>query len=135
MAIASLVERAVSVPSDVAVMIARQADGDARQALNRLDTVASYVLASGRTEVTADDVALVTGSASHRYDRDGDQHRKCTAEEDCSRLSDRRRDRSVLVRSRTNTARTLEWSLTRRTTKDHSSCPQTTPPSVDAMHS
>lgn len=83
-AIASLVERAVSdargladavsVPSDVAVMIARQADGDARQALNRLDTVASYVLASGRTEVTADDVALVTGSASHHYDRDGDQH-------------------------------------------------------------
>ena len=83
-AITDLVERAMHDPrglddavtcsDDVANLIAHLADGDARQALNRLEAVASYVTSAGRTEITTEDVGLVTGQAVHRYDRDGDQH-------------------------------------------------------------
>lgn len=54
--------------------IARLASGDLRQALGRLEVCAETVLASGSTEITAETVRLVTGTALQRFDQDGDQH-------------------------------------------------------------
>lgn len=54
--------------------IARLASGDTRQALGRLEVCAQIVQASDSTEITLDTVAQVTGTATQRYDRNGDQH-------------------------------------------------------------
>ncbi|WP_035769662.1 replication-associated recombination protein A [Arthrobacter castelli] len=54
--------------------IAALASGDSRQALGRLEVCAQVVHAAGDTEITPGTVARVTGSATQRYDRDGNQH-------------------------------------------------------------
>lgn len=64
----------VATCDDVIEQIARLSCGDARQALNRLETCAQTVLASGENAITVNTVAQVTGRATQRYDKDGDQH-------------------------------------------------------------
>lgn len=64
----------VSLEEHAVEMIARLASGDTRQALNRLETAAETTLAAGGTEITAQIVEQIAGSAVQRYDRDGDQH-------------------------------------------------------------
>lgn len=64
----------VTAEPQVLAAIADLASGDARQALNRLETTATTVLAAGNTEVTLAILEQVTGAALQRYDRDGDQH-------------------------------------------------------------
>src|SRR5699024_2210729 len=54
--------------------IARLASGDTRQALGRLEVCAQMVLAAGNKRITTETVAQVTGTATQRYDRNGDQH-------------------------------------------------------------
>lgn len=65
---------AVSAEYAVIEEIARLASGDTRQALGRLEVCAQMVQAAGSTEITMETVAQVTGTATQRYDRDGDQH-------------------------------------------------------------
>lgn len=55
-------------------LIARLSSGDARQALNRLETCFDTAVATGSTEITPQIVEQVAGTALQRYDRDGDQH-------------------------------------------------------------
>lgn len=59
---------------DAIKLIAQLSFGDARQALNRLDTVASFVTSMGKNTIEVDDVDAVAGKSVQRYDRDGDQH-------------------------------------------------------------
>lgn len=54
--------------------IARLASGDTRQALGRLEVCVQMTQAAGSSEITAETVAQVTGAATQRYDRNGDQH-------------------------------------------------------------
>lgn len=54
--------------------IARLAAGDTRQALGRLEVCAQMTQAAGGTAITMETVAQVTGAATQRYDRNGDQH-------------------------------------------------------------
>ena len=65
---------AVSAEGAVLEEIARLASGDTRQALGRLEVCAQMVQAAGSTEITMETVAQVTGTATQRYDKDGDQH-------------------------------------------------------------
>lgn len=65
---------AVSAEGAVLEEIARLASGDTRQALSRLEVCAQMVQAAGSTEITMETVAQVTGTATQRYDKDGDQH-------------------------------------------------------------
>lgn len=82
--IASLLRRAIDSPigldhaitaeDPVLDEIARLASGDSRQALGRLEVCAQTVQAAGGNEITLDTIAQVTGTATQRYDKDGDQH-------------------------------------------------------------
>ena len=65
---------AVTAEGQVLDEIARLAAGDSRQALGRLEVCAQVAQAAGGDEITLETVAQVTGSATQRYDRDGDQH-------------------------------------------------------------
>lgn len=82
--IASLLRRAIDAPvgldhaitaeDPVLDEIARLASGDSRQALGRLEVCAQTAQAAGGNEITLDTIAQVTGTATQRYDRNGDQH-------------------------------------------------------------
>ncbi|MGD7006003.1 replication-associated recombination protein A [Kocuria palustris] len=63
----------LSIEEPALEKIATLASGDTRQALNRLETAAMAAQAAG-TEITVEIVDVVTGAATQRYDRDGDQH-------------------------------------------------------------
>lgn len=67
-------DAAVTASPEVIEQIAQLASGDTRQALNRLEICAHTVQATQDTEITADIVDQVTGTATQRYDKDGDQH-------------------------------------------------------------
>lgn len=67
-------DSAVTAAGEVLDEIARLASGDTRQALGRLEVCAQIVQASGQTEITSETIAQVTGSATQRYDKDGDMH-------------------------------------------------------------
>ncbi|XP_068917779.1 uncharacterized AAA domain-containing protein MT2636-like [Tenebrio molitor] len=64
----------VSAQDAVLDEISRLASGDARQALGRLEVCAQTVQAAGGTEITMETIAQVTGTATQRYDKNGDQH-------------------------------------------------------------
>lgn len=82
--IASLLRRAIDAPvgldhaitaeDPVLDEIARLASGDSRQALGRLEVCAQTAQAAGGNEITLHTIAQVTGTATQRYDRNGDQH-------------------------------------------------------------
>ena len=63
----------LSIEEPALEKIATLASGDTRQALNRLETAAMAAQAAG-TAITVEIVDMVTGAATQRYDRDGDQH-------------------------------------------------------------
>jgi putative ATPase len=64
----------VRAADDILLGIASSSGGDARQALTRLEAAASFVAASGGTELTALAVERTVGGASVRFDRKGDDH-------------------------------------------------------------
>lgn len=67
-------DNAITAEEPVLEEIARLAFGDTRQALGRLEICAQMIQALGETVITLDTVAQATGSATQRYDRNGDQH-------------------------------------------------------------
>lgn len=64
----------LTVAPEILDIIAELATGDARQALNRLETSVTTAVAAGKKELDRETLEQVTGSALQRYDRDGDQH-------------------------------------------------------------
>lgn len=54
--------------------IALSSGGDVRQALTRLEATASFVAATGGSVLSKDSVTQVVGTASIRFDRQGDDH-------------------------------------------------------------
>ncbi|ACZ18783.1 replication-associated recombination protein A [Thermanaerovibrio acidaminovorans] len=64
----------LSVTDDALAALAASSQGDLRQALVRLETVASAVAASGGRVMGEEQVAAFAGRAFKRYDRKADQH-------------------------------------------------------------
>ena len=64
----------VHAADDVLSFIAASSGGDARQALTRLESSASFVAAAGGGVLTEEAVKRTVGSASVRFDRKGDDH-------------------------------------------------------------
>jgi putative ATPase len=64
----------VQAPDDVLANVAASSGGDVRQALTRLEASVSFVAASGGTILTDEAVERTVGSASVRFDRQGDDH-------------------------------------------------------------
>lgn len=64
----------VGTQIEILETIAAMAAGDVRQALNRLEICAQTTLAAGLTEITDEILEQVSGQATLRYDRNGDQH-------------------------------------------------------------
>ncbi len=64
----------VRASDDVLLNIAATSGGDVRQALTRLEASASFVAASGGSLLTDEAVIRTVGSASIRFDRQGDDH-------------------------------------------------------------
>jgi putative ATPase len=67
-------ELEVQASDEVLVHIAASSGGDVRQALTRLEASASFVAATGGTVLTDESVERTVGSASIRFDRQGDDH-------------------------------------------------------------
>lgn len=65
---------AVTASYAVLEQIAQLVDGDTRQALNRLELAAQLIEAAGESEITAETVDKISGRATLRYDKNGDQH-------------------------------------------------------------
>lgn len=59
---------------DAAAELASRTGGDARQALNALEVAARMAQASGRADITVDDVAEALQRRLVRYDKTGDSH-------------------------------------------------------------
>jgi putative ATPase len=64
----------IQATDEVLLHIAASSGGDVRQALTRLEASASFVAATGGTTLTDESVARTVGSASIRFDRQGDDH-------------------------------------------------------------
>ena len=64
----------LAVSEDVITVLAKMAGGDARQALTRLELLASSVAASGAAELTMAHVDRLIPSASIRFDPKADDH-------------------------------------------------------------
>jgi putative ATPase len=64
----------VQATDEVLLDIAGSSGGDVRQALTRLEASASFVAAAGGTALTTEAVTRTVGSASVRFDRQGDDH-------------------------------------------------------------
>jgi len=64
----------LTVESDARDAIAGAAEGDARRALNALETVAAAAEASGLTTVTAESLRDVLGAKALLYDKNGEEH-------------------------------------------------------------
>ena len=64
----------IEATDDVLMHIASFAGGDVRQALTRLEASASFVAAAGGSLLTDEAVERTVGSASIRFDRQGDDH-------------------------------------------------------------
>ncbi len=59
---------------DALAVIANNAEGDARRALNTLETVAAAASASDNTAVTAESLPDILGTKSLLYDKSGEEH-------------------------------------------------------------
>jgi putative ATPase len=64
----------VRAADQVLLNVASSSGGDVRQALTRLEASASFVAAAGGKELTDEAVERTVGSASIRFDRQGDDH-------------------------------------------------------------
>jgi putative ATPase len=64
----------VRATDQVLLNVASSSGGDVRQALTRLEASASFVAAAGGGELTDEAVERTVGSASIRFDRQGDDH-------------------------------------------------------------
>ena len=64
----------MTADDDTLGLIARSSGGDARQALTRLEVIASSVALTGASAVTAEAAAKILPMASTRYDKNADDH-------------------------------------------------------------